>query len=147
MNRKNYNKNRNKSDNKNELKKITLDYEKEPQLFGDVAKELAKKLEEEAKKSRSKNINNANQIRNFYDKVIELNKKAQNCESEEEYKKNIYPFVVMLNSKVAYAKTRNLVSDTFVEMINQCVKEADSIKKMNNFKLFFEAVIGFYPKK
>ena len=77
---------------------------------------------------------------------MELNEKAQNM-TDETYKKEVFPFVIMLNSKVAYAKTRSLVSNSFVSMINQCVEKSITIKKMNNFKLFFEAIIGFYPKK
>jgi len=53
----------------------------------------------------------------------------------------------MLNSKVAYAKTRKKVSDTFVKMINSCVTQANTKERLEIFKLFFEAVIGFYPKR
>ncbi|WP_418186827.1 type III-A CRISPR-associated protein Csm2 [Aliarcobacter lanthieri] len=123
-------------------KKIVLDYEKDIQLFGDTAEKWAKKLNADSTRTSNK----INQIRSFYDKVLELNEKAQN-KSDEDYKKEVYPFIIMLNSKVAYAKTRDLVSDSFVKMINYCVEEANSVKAMNNFKLFFEALIGFYPKK
>lgn len=127
-----------------EVSNILLDYEVQPQLFGEVAQKWSQRLEQE--KSQTKN--KINQIRGFYDKVMELNEKSQNCLSDEQYKKEVYPFVVMLNSKVAYAKSRDLISDTFVKMINQCVeKSSTSRKMMNNFKLFFEAMIGFYPKK
>ena len=130
-----------------EVQEILLDYELQSQLFGDIAQNWAKKIEKEKKESKDK-LNKSSQIRRFYDVVLELNEKAQNKSSDEEYKKEVYPFVVMLNSKVAYAKSRDLVSDSFVKMINQCVtKSSDSRKKMNNFKLFFEALIGFYPKK
>jgi len=128
---------------KQELPKISLDYEQQVQLFGDVAEKYSKRLEEEKSQTRNKST----QIRRFYDAVLELNEKAQNLASDEQYKKEVYPFVIMLRSKVAYAKSRDLVSDTFEKMINQCVSESSSIKRMNNFKLFFEALIGFYPKK
>lgn len=122
--------------------KIVLDYEKDEQLFGETAKKWANKLEADS----SRTSNKINQIRGFYDKIMELNEKAQNL-SDVEYKKEVYPFVIMQNSKVAYAKTRDLVSESFVKMINYCVEEAKDVKKMNNFKLFFESIIGFYPKK
>lgn len=128
---------------KEELSKISLDYEQQVQLFGDVAEKYSKRLEEEKNHTKNKST----QIRRFYDAVLELNEKAQNLVSDEQYQKEVYPFVIMLRSKVAYAKSRDLVSDTFIKMINQCVSESSSIKRMNNFKLFFEAVIGFYPKK
>lgn len=43
--------------------------------------------------------------------------------------KKFFPFVIMLNSKVAYAKTRSLVSETFVKMMNQCVEKAITVEK------------------
>lgn len=127
-----------------EVPKIALDYEQQPQLFGEVAQKWSQRIEQEKTSTKNK----INQIRGFYDKVMELNEKAQNTSSDEQYQKEVYPFIVMLNSKVAYAKSRDLISDTFVKMINQCVENSsNSRKKMNNFKLFFEAFIGFYPKK
>jgi len=125
------------------LEKIELDYEKHEQLFGDIALHWSKQIENES----SKTVNNIHQIRAFYDKVIEFQEKSVNMSTDEQYKKEIFPFVIMLKSKVAYAKTRSLVSDSFVKMINDCVEESTTIAKMQNFKYFFEAIIGFYPKK
>lgn len=124
------------------LKEISLDYEIDEQLFGATALSWSEQINNES----SKTVNKINQIRGFYEKVIELNDNAENM-SDEQYIKGVYPFVVMLNSKAAYAKSRGLVSDTFVRMIEECVKKAKTVKKMKNFKLFFEAVIGFYPKQ
>ena len=53
-----------------------------------------------------------NQLRNFYEKVLELEEKALNS-TEDEFLKKVLPFVKMLNSKVAYAKSRNHVNDEF----------------------------------
>lgn len=136
------NQNKNSYEQVVELPEITLDYKSQVQLFGDVAKKWSEQLEKESDRTSNK----INQIRSFYDKVMELNEKAQNM-TDETYKKEVFPFVIMLNSKVAYTKTRSLVSGTFVKMMNQCVEKAITVEKMNNFKLFFEAVIGFYPKK
>lgn len=138
----NHNQNKNSYEQVVELPEITLDYKSQEQLFGNVAKQWSEQLEKESDRTSNK----INQIRSFYDKVMELNEKAQNM-TDETYKKEVFPFVIMLNSKVAYTKTRSLVSGTFVKMMNQCVEKAITVEKMNNFKLFFEAVIGFYPKK
>lgn len=135
--------NNSRHDKRYEAPQITLDYEVQTQLFGEVAQKWSEKLAQE--KTHTKNT--IHQIRGFYDKVMELNVNTQNTIDDEQYIKEVYPFVIMLNSKVAYAKSRDLVSDTFVKMINQCVQESTSVKKMANFKLFFEAFIGFYPKK
>ena len=139
----NHNQNKNNYEQVIDLPKITLDYQIQEQLFGSLAKQWSEQLEKESDRTSNK----INQIRSFYDKVMELNEKAQNMTSDEQYRKEVFPFVIMLNSKVAYAKTRSLVSETFVKMMNQCVEKAITVEKMNNFKLFFEAVIGFYPKK
>jgi CRISPR-associated protein Csm2 len=55
----------------------------------------------------------------------------------------------MLNSKVAYASARksaggNIVNQAFVKMMNSCINQVNSKEKLNIFKLFFEAVIGFH---
>jgi CRISPR-associated protein Csm2 len=84
------------------------------------------------------------QLRNFYDKVMDL---LDQVEKEKKPFEEVLPFVKMLNSKVAYARTRGHVSNEFVEMMNQCIAQVDSEKSLKTFKLFFEAVIGFYPKK
>jgi CRISPR type III-A-associated protein Csm2 len=145
MHKQNKNQSQNKKSNfnKDDLPKIDFNYENNPQLFGETAKKWAKKLESESSNQKNK----SSQIRRFYDKVLELYEKSQNIEKDEEYKKQVYPFVVMLNSKAEYAKTRGKVSHTFVKMINSCVEQAKSKKEIETFKLFFEAVIGFYPKK
>ena len=115
--------------------------EKNVELFGDVAKKWAEDI---AQESRGQ-LNKGTQIRKFYDAVLKLNQKAQNIR-ESEYKTKVYPFVVMLKSKVAHAKARRLVSDKFETMINTCVVQANTKEKMELFKLFFEAFIGFYKK-
>ncbi len=138
----NYKKNYRDSHEKVQLDKIELDYEQHEQLFGDIAQKWTKQIENESDRTKNK----INQIRTFYEKVMELQEKSEGM-NDEQYKKEVFPFVVMLKSKVAYAKTRSLVSDTFEKMISQCVDEATTPKKMQNFKYFFEAIIGFYPKK
>jgi len=109
------------------------------ELFGKIAKELADIIAQDGKKKMNKHT----QIRKFYDAVLKLNQKAQNVRASE-YNTKVYPFVVMLKSKVAYAKSRELVSEKFEKMINTCVIQAKTKEKMELFKLFFEAFIGFY---
>ncbi len=128
------------------LTQIVLDLEQNGEsnmtLFGDIALEWSNQLYKES----NKHVNKSSQIRSFYDKVIGFYEKSVDM-NDDEYKKKVYPYAVVLKSKVAYAKTRNLVSQSFVNMINQCIQEATTVTKMENFKYFFEAVIGFYPKK
>lgn len=119
---------------------ITLDYKKDPELFNETAKKWAQNI------GTGKGGVQNTQIRKFYDKVLELYEKSQN---QEEDFSEILPFVKMLNSKVAYASSRNsaggkLVNQKFVEMMNSCINQINSKEDLKVFKLFFEAVIGFH---
>jgi CRISPR-associated protein Csm2 len=108
---------------------LNLDYKKDPDLFNDTAKSWAQKIER-TKKS---------QVRNFYDKVLELEQRARHEDFAE-----ILPFVKMLNSKVAYAVSRRVASREFEEMMHLCISQVKSRDDLKVFKLFFEAVLGFY---
>ncbi len=111
-------------------KKIILDYKQDTELFNKTAKEWAERIAKGTKKT---------QVRNFYDKVLEL------CErSEREEWNDIVPFVKMLNSKVAYGRSRKVVSDEFQDMMEQCIANVHKKDDLKTFKLFFEAVIGFF---
>ena len=110
---------------------IVLDYKNNPNLFDEVAKEIANKI------SKTKST----QIRNFYDYVLDLHQNSQVKPFTE-----VLPFVKMLNSKVAYSKSRGHSSEEFVLMIQECIKQVNSKEKLEVFKLFFEAVLGFSKK-
>jgi len=88
-----------------------------------------------------------NQLRNFYDKVLELHQKAINAD-EIEFKTKILPFIKMLNSKVVYAsnKQQGSVNKAFVIFMQEALKQIDNTDSFTNFKYLFEAVIGFYQK-
>ena len=111
------------------MKQIVLDYKKDKELFNQTAKEWAEAI------NRTKKT----QVRNFYDKVLELVDKAK----KEDWD-NVLPFVKMLNSKVEYGLSRRVVSQEFKDMMNQCINQIKEKKDLDNFKLFFEAVIGFF---
>ena len=123
------------------MKKIVLDYKKDPELFSVTAQACAKGVCDWNERKRECRVKST-QIRNFYDKVLELEERARKEPFNE-----VLPFVKMLNSKVAYAKTRKHVSSEFVDMMTQCISQVDSQASLKIFKLFFEALIGFYPKK
>jgi CRISPR-associated protein Csm2 len=117
---------------KTEDKKLT-------EMFGDKAKGIANMLEE------TKDITTT-QFRKFYDKVLELNDKAQNL-SDNEFEVKVLPFLKMLNSKVAYAKTRDVCGDNFEILMSKSIQKVNTIEELQNFKYFLETIIGFMPKK
>ncbi len=108
-----------------------------PELFNSVAKSWAERIE------RGKPSMKKNQIRNFYDKVLELYEKSQYSNNFEE---EVLPFVKMLNSKVAYALNRSpkVANEEFKKMMESCIEQVNTKKDLEVFKYFFEAVIGFY---
>lgn len=88
------------------------------------------------------------QLRNFYDKVLELEEKAINAD-EKEFKRKILPFIKMLNSKVIYAsnKQQGSVNRAFVIFMQEALRQIDSKETFRNFRYLFEAVVGFYQKE
>ena len=115
---------------------LILDYTKDVELFNETAKKVANLIAQNRRPETK-----ATQMRNFYDYVLDLYTQSKNKPFNE-----VLPFVKMINSKVAYAKSRNHVNDEFVEMIKICVNQISTQKQLEIFKLFFEAVIGFSKK-
>jgi CRISPR-associated protein Csm2 len=52
--------------------------------------------------------------------------------------------VHMLTAKAAYAKGRDLISDSFLAFIKGSVSQIRDTKDLRIFATFFEAVMGFY---
>ncbi len=120
------------------MKQIELDYTKDVELFNETALAWATEIEIAQKGYGLKST----QLRNYYEKVLELYEK-----SEKDDFSDILPFVKMLNSKVAYSLGRKLITHNFESMMNQCVRQVNEQKDLKVFKLFFEAVVGFYKGK
>ncbi len=121
---------------------IELDYTKDGELFNKTADKWAEKI------GNGKGGVQNTQMRKFYDQVLGLQQKAKHI-SDDEFQRDLLPFVKMLNSKVAYASTRNsggrkIVNKAFVDMMKSCINQISNKKDLNTFKLFFEAVIGFH---
>lgn len=109
------------------------------ELFDRVAKEAAITIA-----GSKKETNKPTQLRRFYDEIVLWESKvSQHPEKFEEY----LPFIRMINAKVAYALGRKLVDDNFVKLINDGLRQVDSVDTMRHFKLFMEAFMGFYKEK
>ena len=116
--------------------------EKLVELFGDEAKRVANLLNDGG---YSADISTT-QFRQFYEKILELNDKAQGL-SLPEFKIKVLPFVKLLNSKVQYSKSRRNCGENFEEMMDKSIKVVNSATELQNFKYFLEAVIGYMPKR
>ena len=114
--------------------------EKLANLFGDEAKRVANLLNDGGFRPDI----STTQFRQFYEKILELNDKAQ---GNEKFNIEVLPFVKLLNSKVQYSKSRRNCGERFEKMMDKSIKAVNSEIELQNFKYFLEAIIGYMPKK
>jgi len=110
------------------------------ELFGEEAKRVANLLNDGGFRPDI----STTQFRQFYEKILELNDKAQ---GNENFEVEVLPFVKLLNSKVQYSKSRRNCGERFEEMMDKSIKAVSSAQELQNFKYFLEAIIGYMPKK
>jgi len=112
-----------------------------PELFDTLAEDQARKLDEEARRSKQgMNMNKSSQIRRFYDELVSW---QERIDGDAEKFRQFEAFIRMLNAKVAYAKGRELVGPEFERWFRECIKATTSATALNHFRLHFEAVLGF----
>lgn len=117
--------------NRINLQKIDVD------LFDATAEQMAKEISDDQKAAKS------SQLRRFYDELVMWQQKIEaNPERFDDY----LPFIKMLRSKVVYAKERRVANDEFVDMMSHCIAQLKTREHFSNFKVFFEAFLGFYKK-
>lgn len=106
------------------------------ELFNSIALNTAKTLAASGREQ-----NKSTQIRRFYDELLMWETKVtQNPEKFGEY----LPFIRMLNAKAAYAEGRKHVDNNFTAFMQHCLQQVTDDKTLRTFKLFFEAMLGFY---
>lgn len=111
------------------------------ELFSGVAHETAIVL---ADKDKRHATNKSTQLRRFYDEIIMWeNRVSMHPDKFNEY----LPFIRMLNAKSAYALGRKLVDKNYVKLLEHCLKQVETPETMRNFKLFMEAMMGFYKQE
>lgn len=107
-----------------------------PALFDSIAYRTAQTL---AMSEREQN--KPTQIRRFYDELMMWDNKVNlHKEKFPEY----LPFIRMLNAKVAYAEGRKHVDSNFTRFMQHSLSQVTDAKTLHTFKLFFEAMLGFY---
>ncbi|MBF0154074.1 MAG: type III-A CRISPR-associated protein Csm2 [Magnetococcales bacterium] len=122
-----------------DLSKVLFKQPIDKDLFDGVAQTVAKTL------ASNKKSNKSSQLRRFYDEICMWAEKVG--DHEENF--HVYlPFIRMLNAKVAYANgRRDLVDVNFVNLINHGLKQVEQPVDLKHFKLFMEAVMGFYKQE
>lgn len=86
---------------------------------------------------------NPHQIRRFYDELCQWQEKARAGSGDPAAFARLLPFVRMMNAKVAYGAGRRLVSQEFQSFFTAGLRGVKDRGTLANFKLLFEAVIGF----
>lgn len=124
-------------------------------LFSEVAKEKSYEIFQGGLDQRgNQSKNKSTQLRKFYDELVMWTDKVHSIgklepgQKSDTVRKARYeqsaPFIKMMNAKVAYAKGRNHVDDSFEAMFSHCIKSITDAETLKHAKLFMEAFMGFY---
>ena len=114
----------------------------DPELFSTQADLIAKQISEDGQRDR-KEKNKSTQLRRFFDEVVRLNTQAQTDKDNVNWKM-ILPHVHMLVAKTAYAQGRDLVTQSFVDLMRSGITQIEDRKDLQVFANFLEAFMGFY---
>ena len=124
-------------------------------LFSEVAKEKSFEIFQGGLDQRGNQAKNkSTQLRKFYDELVmwtdkghaigKLEPGQKSSEVRAAKYRDSAPFIKMMNAKVAYAKGRNHVDDSFEAMFSHCIKSVSDAETLKHAKLFMEAFMGFY---
>lgn len=124
-------------------------------LFSEVAKEKAFEIFQGGLDQRgNQSKNKSTQLRKFYDElvmwadkvqtVVKLEPGQKSSDVREERYRQSAPFIKMMNAKVAYAKGRGHIDESFEAMFSHCIKAISDAETLKHAKLFMEAFMGFY---
>ena len=113
-------------------------------LFSDIAENIVKKcLKPKSKKEKEKLT--LNQIRKFYDEVLNYESliKSAKDKEEEEFKEWI-PYIRMLKAKAHVAYERGNINKNFKIFIEKNIDYiGEDYKKFKVFVKFFEAIVAY----
>jgi len=114
----------------------------DPTLFNEQAKTIA----DEVFKEKDSKKNNPTQIRKFYDEILSFDSilKSMPAEKQDQEFVKLLPYIMMLNSKAAYAQARDLISGSFKQFINEALQKIQTKEDFDAFLGLFEAFMGFY---
>lgn len=120
-----------------QLWKDPVEKKLDPTLFSTLAEEFARQINQES----SRSTNKGTQLRKFFDEILRLNTLAQARDSDWNL---ILPQVHMLIAKVAYARGRKLVSQSFVDHVREGIAQVENPEDLKVFCNHMEAFMGFY---
>ncbi|MDR0776286.1 MAG: type III-A CRISPR-associated protein Csm2 [Azonexus sp.] len=112
-------------------------------LFSEIAENKAQVIAQ----GKSQNTNNSTQLRRFYDELVMWFEKVHFERTPEDRKtkyQEVAPFIQMLIAKVAYAKGRKHVDESFETLFAHLIRQISDAESLRHAKLFMEAFMGFY---
>lgn len=110
----------------------------ENDFFSEQAKKAAEGCYSGGK--QFKDSNKPTQLRRFYDELLKWDEKVS---AHEERFTELLPLIQMMRAKAAYARSRDLIDDTFSELFDSLIRSIDSKKTLHNASLFLEAFMGY----
>jgi len=115
----------------------------EPELFSTTAEQIAKIIDIDGRDPRNDKIKNnkPSQIRKFYNEVLNF---RLMIEKEPSRFNEFLPYLKILNAKAAYARGRELISDSFKNFISESLKQINDFDDFEVFANLFEAFMGYY---
>jgi len=110
-------------------------------LFSDIAENIVKKcLKPKSKKEKL----TLNQIRKFYDEVLNYESLIKSAENKEKEFKEWIPYIRMLKAKAHVAYERGNINKNFKIFIEKNINYiGKDYKKFKVFVKFFEAIIAY----
>jgi CRISPR-associated protein Csm2 len=105
-------------------------------LYADIAEAVAKHIAAD-----NRNAVKPTQARRFYDEIVMWEEKIR--QNPASFNENL-PLIRMMKAKAAYAVGRKTIDKNFEAMINAGLTQVVDAKTLAQFKLFFEAFMGFY---
>jgi len=120
-----------------------------PLAFSEVAQKIAHKIHQEGLNRRGKaEKNKSTQLRKYYDVIFSLNQRAKMGGS------NWNAILAQLHRQLAlvhYAKGRDLVTESFVAMMDELIKAVSDAEEQGKKDLevitnFLEAFMAFYKE-
>lgn len=113
------------------------------ELFDSIADAAAQKVSAGGRNEKGfeNGKNKSTQLRKFYDELVMWDQRIKtNPGNFDEY----LPLIRMINAKVAYAKGRNLVDESYFQLMKCCLGQVKDMDTFTNCKRFLEAFMGFY---
>ncbi len=115
-----------------------------PLAFSELAQKLAHRISEEGGGPRGRK-NKSTQLRKYYDAIFNLNQRAKSQIDETKWN----AILAQLHRQLAlvhYSKGRDLVTDSFVSMMDELIKAVNTWKDLQVITDFLEAFMAYYKE-